>query len=204
MTASFPFAHVFTIELSLILLQFKINLNLSNDKSTPSSRWKIFKYCAIQYTWDWFGSLLLFFCLSMICCTPEILFVIFSSFSSSFSYSSFLLISSLSLTLLSPSLDCSISYIPLNTFFRVTVFCFLFLYCSFSLSPFFSFFFSLSSYSLTCPKLFTYSSPQILPLLFNFFLFHLLCFLQVFSVVFPIYLFLFFASTSCFIHFSFV
>ncbi len=159
MTASFPFAHVFTVELSLILLQFKINLNLSNDESIPSSRWKIFKYCAIQYTWDWFGSLLLFFCLSMIFGTPEILFVIFSSFSPSFSYSSSLLISSLSLTLLSPSLDCSISYIPLYTFFALR---FLFPYCSFSLSPLFSFFNSFSAFSLTCPKLFAYSSPQTL------------------------------------------
>ncbi len=65
MTASFLFAHVFTVELSLILLQFKINLNLSNDKSTPSSRWRIFKYCAIQYMYT-YTSPHLFFCLSMI------------------------------------------------------------------------------------------------------------------------------------------
>jgi hypothetical protein len=36
-------------------------------------------------------------------------------------------------------------------------YCFLFLYCSLSLSPFFSFFNSFSAYSLTCPKLFAYS-----------------------------------------------
>ncbi len=48
---------------------------------------------------------------------------------------------------------------------------FLFLYCSFSLSPLFSFFNSFSAYSLTCPKLFAYSSPQTLPLLRNVLLF---------------------------------
>jgi hypothetical protein len=143
MTASFPFAHVFTIELSLILLQFKINLNLSNDKSTPSIAAERFsnivQYIICRIDLVHFPSFLSFHD-----CTPEILFVIFSSYSSSFSYSSFLLISSLSLPLFSPSLDCSISYIPLYTFSR---YFFLFLYCSFSLSPLLSFFNSFSAYS---------------------------------------------------------
>jgi hypothetical protein len=37
MTASFPCAHVFTVELSLILLQFKINLKVvTNEKGEAS------------------------------------------------------------------------------------------------------------------------------------------------------------------------
>jgi hypothetical protein len=115
-------------------------------------------------------------------CTPEILFVIISSSSSSFSNSSFLslpfyflisssflpylfLFSSLSLPLLFPP-----SLIPHSVRFFYC-YCFLFLFCSFSLSPLFSFFNSFSAYSLTCPKPFAYSSPQTLPLLRNFLLF---------------------------------